>query len=213
MMRLIGVVACALAAGGCSDRLLRETVFANTGTMVGVSIGQSATTGAYELNAGFARHELFLVPTDKTIAYDQSAGTQSHASAGAEKTANVIGEIQVGGTGRGPGGRVETYQRLAVGDLAVRSGAAVALMASDPATAAAVTGTRAAFVKRLGELDRELAGSSVEIEGEAAAWGAAREAIAKSLGFGSYATLVNKGNEVALSDFIDVAESASGAGE
>jgi len=144
--QLLGVCAlCAIAAvqTGCSTRLLRETVYANTESMFGVTIAQNAQTQLYELKAGFARHELFMVPTDKIIQYDRygnqlpipaadaTAGRSSRR--GASVTANVLGEIQVGGTSRGGTGNngIEIYQRLAVGDIAVRSGAAIALMAND----------------------------------------------------------------------------------
>ena len=126
------------AAGGCSERLLRETVFASTESLVGVSVAQNPRSQGYELRAGFARSELFLVPTDKAVMYDGETQGETGVRPGAERTANVLAEISVGGSSRGPGTDGEITQRIAVGDLAVRSGAAVAMLARDPALAHAV---------------------------------------------------------------------------
>lgn len=141
MKRIDAVVLCAgigMVGAGCSERLLRETVFANTESLIGVSVAQDPRTQGYELKAGFARSELFLVPTDKTIARDGETGSETEIRQGADRTANVLAEIGVGVASRGPGGSGEITQRIAVGDIAVRSGAAVALMARDTELASAV---------------------------------------------------------------------------
>ena len=122
---------------GCSQKLMRENVFANTESMIGLAIKQNPKTQLYEFQAGFARHELFFVPTDKSVKYDAN-GVELDIQRGAGTTAQVLAEIQVGGSGKGNSGSVEIYQRLAVGEIAVNSQAAVALLAHDDATASAI---------------------------------------------------------------------------
>ena len=126
------------ASVGCSEALLRETVFANTESLVGVSLSQNPRTQGYEMKAGFARSELFLVPTDKTIARDGETGSVTGFEQGADRTADVLAEIAVGGSARGASGEADITQRIAVGSHAVRSGAAVALMARETGLARAV---------------------------------------------------------------------------
>jgi len=65
-------------------------------------------------------------------------------------TPEVLAEIQVGGSGKqglgaggSQGGELKVYQRLAVGRIAVQSGAAIALMSQDAQTAKAVAGPQA----------------------------------------------------------------------
>ncbi len=141
------------ACAGCSTKLLRENVLATTQSAIGLSLAQNAQTQMYELKAGFFRHEFFLVPTSKRVVNDadnkDAAGTTNRDGRldtlkciehnDPSHTPEVLAEIQVGGYGKQSikeqGGRVEVYQRLAVGRQAVRSRAAVALMASDAETA------------------------------------------------------------------------------
>lgn len=155
---VVVLIAVALAAcAGCTTKLLRENVLATTQSAIGLSVAQNAQTQMYELKAGFFRNEFFLVPTSKRVVNDadnrDAAGTASRAChisslKGIEhydpsSTPEVLAEIQVGGYGKQSlkeqGGRVEVYQRLAVGKHAVQSRAAVALMASDTETAKALS--------------------------------------------------------------------------
>ncbi|MEL6328290.1 MAG: hypothetical protein AAFR38_01400 [Planctomycetota bacterium] len=129
--------------GGCAGgKILRENVLATTQSTIGVTIAQNAQTQVYELKAGFARNEFFLVPTNKTIQYAEKGGAKQKESAvfegSAAETANVLAEIQVGGASKGSNNSVEIYQRLAVGDIAVRSGAAIALYSQNEEVARAI---------------------------------------------------------------------------
>ncbi len=137
------MAAAALPMPGCSSgKILRENVLASTQSTFGLHIAQNPQTQVHEFKFGYARNELFLVPTDKTITYAESGSAgkkEKSVSSGATKTANVVGEIQVGGTARGTENGVRMYQRLAVGDIAVRSGAAIALYAEDKDVAKAAS--------------------------------------------------------------------------
>ena len=154
MRRLAGPVLVLLVAsqGGCAKKLLRENVLATTQSMYGLAINQNAQTQMYEFKLGYARNELFLVPTSKRVINDRNdddaAGTRTDyagypawlENSDPSRTPEVLAEIQVGGSGKqGQGSQdtaVKVYQRLAVGKMAVDSDAAIALMANDPTTAA-----------------------------------------------------------------------------
>ena len=151
--RIIRAITCGLAIAlvspslaGCAGKILRENVLATTQSAFGLQVAQNPQTQMYEAKIGYSRNEFFLVPTDKTIMYETSGGSdekEKSVQSGASKTANVLAEIQVGGTAKNSEQRVTIYQRLAVGDIAVKSGAAIALYAEDEdvaAQAAAVTG-------------------------------------------------------------------------
>lgn len=132
------LAAVVVMGSGCSNKLLRETVLANTETMVGLSVAQNSQSQAYELKFGFARHELFIVPTDKFVKYAQKGGInapETSSKPGADITANVVGEIRIGFDSDLNKQGAKVYQRLAVGPLAVQSPAAVALLADDAAMA------------------------------------------------------------------------------
>lgn len=132
-----------ISVSGCAaGKILRENVLASTQSTFGLQVAQNPQTQVHEFKLGYARNEFFLVPTDKTVLYEQSGGAnekECDVRSGASKTANVLAEIQVGGTSKGTEQRVTIYQRLAVGDLAVRSGAAIALYAEDEKVAKAAS--------------------------------------------------------------------------
>lgn len=163
------LLAVVLAVGsGCSNKLLRETVLANTETMVGVAVAQNSQTQGYEFKLGYARHELFMVPTDKFVQYAESGGMKARerdSKPGADVTANVVGEIRVGVRSQSGGQGARVYQRLAVGDIAVRSGAAVALMADDTETAAMILRAQAAGANTAKAMDEVRQGLLDQIEG------------------------------------------------
>ena len=179
---LVGIMAMGGGLGGCAEKLLRENVFANTETMFGIMVTENPKTQLYEGRVGYARHELFLVPTSKRVHYSEGEtgdpGTGTHDDP--SKTPEVLAEIQVGGHAKG-GGTVKVYQRLAVGALAVRSGAAIALMAQNVETARAaaigaipadtlrapLTGDRAMMREQLNQLaEQAIALDTLMVEDE-----------------------------------------------
>lgn len=179
-----------LAAGGCSDTLLRETVLANTETMVGVAVAQDPRTNMYQGRAGYFRHELFLVPTSKRVA--ASGENASAESNDPGSTPEVLGEIMADGAIASPIGgsdpvRVGVYQRLAVGKLAVTSGAAVALLARDAATAAT---TQASTDRSLEDLATASKGATFSGK----PWPDAADQWSRELGFANYDDLYAKAN-------------------
>lgn len=153
---LFAIAACIVTSlFGCSEKLMRENVFASTQTGIGIFLMQNQKTQAYEAKLGYLRNELFFVPTSKTILYEQQEVGFSHglipwlfgatdertvADSHAGVTANVLAEIAAGGkTGTSEQG-FDVRQRLAVGDIAVQSKGAIFLMAKDDAAASAALG-------------------------------------------------------------------------
>lgn len=204
-----------LMGAACSDRLLRESVLASTQSTIGLSLGQNPRTGLYEGTLGYARGELFIVPTGKRVVHASGeAGGQDPAAAAAmtsdraDTTPEVLGEIvadgalalDAGSTG-GPGSsrpvRVGVYQRLAVGRLAVTTPAAIALMARDARSA---DGLLAQETDRsLDELAAQSAGVLFTMDDGAAnrtgvPWNAAADGWSRELGFAGYDALYATGS-------------------
>ena len=92
-----GVVA---AVAGCSDTLMRETVLASTQTLIGVEVAQDARTNLYQGRAGYARQELFLVPTSKRVVNEGESGEAQNDPG---STPEVLGEIMADGVITPPG--------------------------------------------------------------------------------------------------------------
>jgi len=155
---LIGSLIC-----GCSERLARENVFANTETNLGLSLAQNAKTQLYEVKMGYFRHELFFVPTSKTITYNDiksnSFGTMLEAKVDTHDpstTPEVLAEIAVGASTGSNSASADVRQRLAVGKTAVLSPSALALMANDAESAKALStaaGKAAASIPSVANLD------------------------------------------------------------
>lgn len=196
---------------GCSDRLLRENVLASTQSTIGLAIGQSPRTGLYEGSLGYARSELFLVPTGKRIVNtrsEQAAGSDGAlerlSTNNADVTPEVLGEILADGVftaapvaGAAQPARVGVYQRLAVGKLAVTAPAAVVLMARDPhALDAAAWSSQDDTLEELAARSAAVRFVVVDDRGKAApaAWDAAADAWSRELGFASYDALYANGS-------------------
>ncbi|MEM1353911.1 MAG: hypothetical protein AAGH88_03405 [Planctomycetota bacterium] len=122
-------------AGGCSERLLRENVFANTETGIGIFVAQNRQTQMYEGKLGYFRHELFLVPTNTSVNGDKNGPVS--VSGPMDQTPEVLADI-AGSAGILTGDRATIRQRLAVGQRAVNAPAAIALMADDAEEARAI---------------------------------------------------------------------------
>jgi len=148
---LLAAVAVAMSLCGCTSRLARENILANTETAYGLTVAENPQTQIPELKLGYARHELFYVPSSKTLIYKDPGksigGEVADAAANSgdpSRTPQVLAEIAIGsGVGRsGSGGgatngmNFRVRQRLAVGVEAVRAPAAGVLMASGDAQAA-----------------------------------------------------------------------------
>jgi hypothetical protein len=132
------MVAAVLGTGGCSTRLARENVFANTESAFGLTVAENPQTQMYELKLGYARHELFYVPSSKLVFYEKGAGKGREVAPTSitnyndpSSTPEVLAEIQIGGSGQSRGGSFTLRQRLAIGKNAVGAPAAVGLMAGD----------------------------------------------------------------------------------
>ena len=91
---------------------------------------------------GFFRHELFFVPTSKTIMYELIDGKRVEKTVvqyDPSKTPDVLAVIAIGATKSNDKAGFTVRQRLAVGKHAVESAAATALMIDDESDAAALT--------------------------------------------------------------------------
>jgi hypothetical protein len=139
----IALVVFSAVIAGCSERLSRENVFADTATGLGLFITENPKTQLYEGKLGYFRHEVFFVPTNKTITYEQKDsksllglifGTfleKEPASTDPSKTPQVLAELAAGGEVSQKTGGFQVRQRLAVGRAAVTAPSAIALMADD----------------------------------------------------------------------------------
>ncbi len=106
---------------GCAEQ--GYSVIASTATTIGVGLAQQPANGGLDATLGYKRAEVAFVPTNR------DGGVEAgNAGQGARDSANVIMELHYRGlfsTGSDSG----IYQRLAVGDLAVRQpGASVMLV-------------------------------------------------------------------------------------
>ncbi len=128
---------------GCTTA--SSSVIAATGTTIGVELSQNQTTQTPTGVLGYKRAEMAYVPTNrgnagKTTTSQDSAGNPIVTSenglpqtgAGAKDSANVLMELRYGGIfdwGSGSG----IYQRLAVGDEAVKQPGASLMFTKDSA--------------------------------------------------------------------------------
>lgn len=102
------VLLAALALSGCK-MIDHNYVITGTGTVLGVQIAENPTTQLYEAKFGYSRAETALVPTNGV---------------------SVLMELRYSGIFSKDGG---IYQRLAVGDTAVRQPGASLMFAKDSA--------------------------------------------------------------------------------
>lgn len=103
---LASFAALALLSVGC-QAIKRDYVITGTGTLLGVQIAENPTTQLYEARFGYSRVETALVPTNGV---------------------SVIMELKYSGIFTRGGG---IYQRLAVGDVAVKQPGAALMFAKD----------------------------------------------------------------------------------
>jgi hypothetical protein len=120
---LLALVSLCLAA--CAQQ--GYTVIAASNTTIGVGISQSPTNGSVDATLGYKRQEIAFVPTNRLTRDDQTGAGGEHAQ-GAKDTGNVIMEIRHSGI-FSMGENSGIYQRLAVGDVAVREPGASMLFA------------------------------------------------------------------------------------
>lgn len=117
---------------GCATS---HSVIVNTATVLGVAVAENPSTSLYEARFGYARTEFAYVPSNRGLGTNDL--TTGH---GAKDVADVIMEIRMENLLKG--GLV--YQRLAVGENAVKQPGAALLFAKgtdgsvDPAVAKAL---------------------------------------------------------------------------
>jgi len=141
-----------VATTGCSERLMRENVFANTETGFGLFIAQNAKTQLYEAKLGYFRHELFFVPTSKTITYKFVDGKRVESEVkhyDPSSTPEVLAEIAIGAKADKNKAGFDVRQRLAVGKIAVTQTSALALMIDDPEVAKALVASQELALKQI----------------------------------------------------------------
>src|SRR5262245_16999965 len=116
---LAPILVIGIAATGCANQ--GYSVIASTATTIGVGISQQPSNGAVDATLGYKRAEFAFVPTNRNSG--EAAGA---TGGGAKDTGNVILELKYFGifsTGSDSG----VYQRLAVGETAVKQPGAAAL--------------------------------------------------------------------------------------
>ncbi len=136
-----GLAALLTAMTGCSERVQRENVFANTETGLGIFISQDPKTQMYEGKLGYFRHEMFYVPTGKLVVYKPKTNTDDQyvedgemSKNDADKVPDVLADIRVGAKKSSTEGNFDLYQRLAVGKHAVESTAASVMLSEEDAS-------------------------------------------------------------------------------
>lgn len=151
LLTIAGLILLATTTG-CSERLMRENVFANTETGIGIFITQNPKTQLYEAKLGYFRHELFFVPTSKTIKYKFVDGKRVESEAkhyDPSSTPEVLAEIAIGAKADKNKAGFDVRQRLAVGAIAVQQNSALALMSDDPAVATALVASQNLALKQI----------------------------------------------------------------
>lgn len=109
---------------GCANQ--GYSVIASTSTTIGVGISQQPTNGTFDATFGYKRAEIAFVPTNRN-----SGEIAGDTGGGAKDTGNVIMELRYLGifsTDADSG----IYQRLAVGDIAVKENGTALLFAKGP---------------------------------------------------------------------------------
>lgn len=124
--RLLAGAAALAALSGCAEQ--GYAVIATTATNIGLEISQHPATNAPQFKLGYNRAEYALVPSNRPSNERTPADGRP---AGAAETADALMELRYGG---GAGTQIDTsiYQRLAVGETAVRQPGATLLFARRP---------------------------------------------------------------------------------
>jgi hypothetical protein len=133
---VLGLMAVISFSQGCAQQ--GYSVIASTATVIGVEVSQNPATQTPQAKLGYNRGEFAFVPTNRHAG--EAAGNSGR---GAGDTADVIMELRYGGIfDLGPSSGI--YQRLAVGETAVRQDGAALLFSKnatgqiDPAAASAL---------------------------------------------------------------------------
>ncbi len=121
------LAAAAALTAGCAEQ--GYSVIATSATSIGLEIGQAPATQAPKFVLGYSRAEHAFVPTNRPSNAKTDDG--SDGVTGADDSADVLMELRYGG---GAGAQIDTsiYQRLAVGETAVRQRGAALLFAKGP---------------------------------------------------------------------------------
>ncbi len=119
-MKYMIALTVAVLLAGCSTS---HSVIVSTGTVLGVAVSENPGTGMYEARFGYARTEFAYVPSNRA-----RTTNEVNAGRGAKDVANVLMEVRMENIFKG--GLV--YQRLAVGDDAVKQPGAALLFAKAP---------------------------------------------------------------------------------
>jgi hypothetical protein len=133
-----------LAAAGCAPT--DHYVVAASGTTIGVDISLNPANQTPQGRLGYHRGELAVVPTNRGNCVRADGGWRCHGqpNTGADRSVDVLMELHFSDIFSGNAG---IYQRLAVGEAAVRQPGAAFLFAKDgsgeikPETAQAVAAT------------------------------------------------------------------------
>lgn len=119
-MKFIPIILLALVLTACSTS---HSVIVNTATVLGVAVAENPSTSLYEARFGYARTEFAYVPSNRGRSTNEVTTGQ-----GAKDVADVILEIRMENLLKG--GLI--YQRLAVGENAVKQPGAALLFAKSP---------------------------------------------------------------------------------
>ena len=123
MKHVILLLLVVAASAGCAGR---HAIYTATGTVIGVELSQNPQTQMYQAKLGYNRGEMAIVPTNRSG--DKEPGS---VAAGAKDAVPLILELRTAGlfTFSDSGG---IYQRLAVGESAVKQPGAAFMFGRGP---------------------------------------------------------------------------------
>jgi hypothetical protein len=138
--------------GGCSNNK-EYYVIAATGTVIGVEVSQNPATQAPQAKLGYNRGELAIVPSNRPPCVADDSKTPpvqcGTLGQGAKDVPDVLMELRYGGIfDTGPSSGI--YQRLAVGDVAVRQDGAALMFARNADGAVDAAAAQALIAARAG---------------------------------------------------------------
>jgi hypothetical protein len=125
--KIIFSVASISLLAGCTNQ--GYSVIASTATTIGIGVSQQPTSGMIDATLGYKRAEVAFVPTNRN-AGEKAGEINGQNGSGAKDSANVIMELRYSDL-FAAGEKSGIYQRLAVGETAVKQPGATLMFTRD----------------------------------------------------------------------------------
>lgn len=125
--KMIFIIASISLLAGCTTQ--GYSVIASTATTIGVGVSQQPTSGMIDATLGYKRAEVAFVPTNRN-AGEKAGDVNGKNGGGAKNSADVIMELRYSDL-FASGEKSGIYQRLAVGETAVKQPGATLMFTRD----------------------------------------------------------------------------------